>query len=230
MGRISSLQIPRFLKSTDSFVFSCNQCGKCCRTNRVVKLTPFDCFQISQYLKITPLELLQDWCDYYIDESSKLPAVKLKAKIYDNVCVFLTEGKCEIQQSKPTVCALYPIERVYDFEADTFYHFLPSSYCRPVDEVHVLKEWLKVHSLAESENVYRLWWKSLDTLITKFQIAEVHQVLSNQLSNTLYDEVYTFIFLMLYIKYDTTSEYLQQFEHNMAELFDFVTKIRSIIL
>jgi len=122
------LNLPK-LGMDDTFTFGCSRCGKCCRNQEDILLTPLDLFKMAKYLNISIKSLLEECCEVYVGESSKLPVVRIKPREYRNTCPFATKGGCRIHAVKPAVCALFPLGRMTHAETNEFSYFLQPATC-----------------------------------------------------------------------------------------------------
>ena len=86
--------------------FRCSLCGTCCRKQKVVLLTLYDIFRISERLGMRPGEFFKKYCTISAKfNSDGLKRFYLKA---DGGCPFLKDNMCSIQDVKPVVCARNP--------------------------------------------------------------------------------------------------------------------------
>lgn len=86
--------------------FKCLQCGTCCRKQKVVILTIYDIFRVSERLGVRPGEFYRRYClksDKFNNEG--LMRIYLKA---EGGCPFLKGNLCSIHDSKPIVCSQSP--------------------------------------------------------------------------------------------------------------------------
>jgi uncharacterized protein len=86
--------------------FECSRCGVCCKKQKVVLLTLFDIFRLSQRLGIKPGEFFKKYCL----KSSKFQS-EGRTRLYLRAlggCPFLKENMCSVQDVKPVVCAQNP--------------------------------------------------------------------------------------------------------------------------
>lgn len=111
----------------DTFAFSCDRCGRCCREREDVLLNPADLFRIAKFLNQTPSQVVEHYCECYIGPDSRLPLIRLRPKAYRNTCPFLGPEGCRIHQAKPTVCALYPLGRANDSMQTVIFKLIHSS-------------------------------------------------------------------------------------------------------
>ena len=104
----------------DTFHFSCNCCGHCCRNrndhieNSNIMLSGPDVRRISNYLHISIQEVVEKYLNKYFDKELGLTMCRLKIRT-DGSCRFLTKGKCTIHAASPRTCTLYPISRGIEF-------------------------------------------------------------------------------------------------------------------
>jgi len=100
----------------DVFAFKCRACSKCCRQRFDILLNSRDIYNLAVALNLTHQQVIEEYCEVYIGENSRLPVVSLKPKGSNNNCPLLNGSKCLIHAInpalKPVVCAAYPIGRV----------------------------------------------------------------------------------------------------------------------
>ena len=89
----------------DSFRFHCTMCGKCCVNREDILLTPKDLFNIAKELGLTPVEVLEQYCETYIGDTSRIPLIRLKPRGEIKRCPLLKDHKCSVHKCKPVVCA-----------------------------------------------------------------------------------------------------------------------------
>ncbi len=196
------------MKPTDTFKFSCKECGDCCRNRKEpIILTGYDIFRIAMVLGIGMQEVLIKHTIGYIGETSKLPVVVLKQR-QDGSCSLLRKGKCMVHSNKPLVCALYPLGRYYLPAENRFGYFEQSIYCG-TDQEHTLEEWLNTFNIPEWDEASSLW----ATIITKF--AEQTMKIKNPDAIEKMGEV---LVRVLYIDYDTNKPYTEQLALNTLNL------------
>lgn len=100
-----------------TFRFHCTMCGKCCIHREDILLTPRDIYRMSKELAITPKELFEQYCETYIGGDSRMPIVRLLPRGSVMRCPLLKDRKCMVHQSKPAVCAMFPIGRCLRMDA-----------------------------------------------------------------------------------------------------------------
>jgi len=75
-----------------------------------------DVYNLAVALNLTHQQVIEQYCEVYIGENSRLPVVRLKPKGANNNCPLLNGSRCLIHSInpalKPVVCAAYPIGRV----------------------------------------------------------------------------------------------------------------------
>lgn len=114
-----------FLDENDEFVFSCEQCGKCCRNRGDILLSPLDLYNLVKATGKHVMEIVERYGDCYVGSSSHLPVVRLRFREEidgSNTCYFLgkRDGKfyCRVHEHKPGVCRTYPLGKVGAFGKD----------------------------------------------------------------------------------------------------------------
>jgi hypothetical protein len=214
------LKMPKLGKD-DSFTFGCNQCGECCKEREDILLTPLDLFKITKYLKKSIEEVLNQYCEFYEGETSKLPVVRIKPKEYRRTCPFLNKGKCIVQAQKPACCALFPIGRMTNMETGEFIYFKQPISCGSKNQTQTVRQWLEEFSVLEEEKITILWHKNMGVL------SEILRKVYEKF-NFNHDDINTMLFLNLYVKYDLEREFMPQFEKNCAEALRLVKMISSV--
>ncbi len=208
MDYTNLMKKPLTLDST--FHFCCDQCGDCCRHREDIILTPYDLFRLATYLKTTPLDVIQQYCIFYIGERSGLPIVLLNAVGEDKHCPFLENNRCAVHASKPTVCALFPLGRfaaVGQTPAETQY-FLQPVQCGTTAKRHTVREWLQSFNLQESDQWFQEWQKALNPLMLLIQKAK------KLMRPEELEKLYPILFMELYVFYKLDEEFLPQFIRN----------------
>ncbi len=160
MTDYKDLENLKYLKKDDTFRFGCDCCGKCCRNRSDILLNAYDIIRLQKFLGISFVDLLHTYCELYIGENSGLPLVRLRT---DKSCPFLIHNKCSVQSAKPTVCALFPLGRVYD--GKEIRYFLQDCNCYTEPKEHLLHEWIKSLG-SENEKCCVLWSNMLNEAVT----------------------------------------------------------------
>jgi len=198
------------MKPTDTFRFSCRECGNCCRNRKEpILLTGYDIFRIAMALGIEMHEVLIKHTIGYIGETSKLPVVVLKQR-QDGSCSLLRKGKCMVHSNKPLVCALYPLGRYYIPTEERLGYF-QQPICCGTDQEHTLEEWLTMFNIHEWDEASSLW----ATIVTKF--AEQTMRIKNP---EAIEKMADVLIRVLYIDYDTSKPYPEQLARNTLNLLN----------
>lgn len=193
------------LDENDTFKFSCNQCGECCRNRHDILLPPHDIYQIAKYLKMTNSEVARKYCDCFIGQTSQIPLIRAKPKVFNYVCPFLKKGKCSIHEAKPAVCALFPLGRAIDPNGDIRYFYSGACNCANQTEVS-LKEWLERFKLKDSEEPAKLWGQ----FVSKISTAKM-RIKGSQEKETAFNYIFC---MMIYLNYRTDMDFIPQFKKN----------------
>ena len=182
-----------YLEPDDTFRFACNCCGQCCKEREDILLSAYDIMRLQGYLDISFEELLLTYCEMYIGKESELPICRLRTEAR---CPFLLHGKCYVQDAKPTVCALYPLGRMFDGKKVRY--FLQKHDCGAGNTEHTLRKWLE--SLGPDNEKCCILWGNLLTEGTEIikQIGKTNPEQKKMAQN--------FMALLMYDKYDSTED------------------------
>lgn len=197
------------LKPTDTFQFSCKMCGDCCRKRQEpIMLTGLDLFRIAQALNMEPRQVVEEKTIGYLGDSSHVPILTLKERL-DGSCSLLRKGKCMVQSSKPVVCALFPLGRMYNAITHEIQYFKNTHSCQTGSaqgKVWTLQEWLDEFNLTEL-NEASMVWNRLLMGITKVTCSIDKDKISDKMMAVMGN--------CMYINYDISKPYIQQAEKNM---------------
>ena len=200
----------------DTFRFHCTICGKCCIHREDIILSPFDLFRVAKALNKVPHEVLEEYCETYIGDSSKMVIVKIKPRGSNMRCPFLKELKCSIHKSKPAVCAMYPIgrtihvmktEKVDLMQAEVKYIFQKPT-CGDKSETHTVREWLSDFDLLENEEYFKTWMQLV------LDLGDVMRSLETQLTDRTIDALAQATLVNVYLNYDINEPFMPQFLEN----------------
>lgn len=202
------------LKPEDTFQFECEMCGNCCRNRSdPILLTGADVYRIACTLGQTMIDVVTDNTRGYIGDTSHLPVIALEERM-DGSCRFLRKGRCMVHQSKPAVCALYPLGRIYNFQDNSFHYFVNPKTCQSYhksEKSWTLQEWLDLFKIEESEEMARVWNRLMGglTMVT-------YKMKKDEIKGPLLD----ILLFAMYFGYDTSKPYIEQVERHMAALTD----------
>lgn len=213
----------------EPFKFHCTQCGKCCIDRDDILLTPIDVYNIAKELSLTPVQLVQQYCDAYIGKVSRIPIVRLQPQGHVKRCPLLKDRKCSVHRVKPTVCAMFPIGRCItidpdqygnqEFDAAQIDYIFTNPGCGDDTESHTVREWLSAFGIPLEDEFFLKW----HTAISK--IGSLIQKLEKQLSSKLMGEIWNIVFTALYLDTDTTEEFLPRFEQNAEVMIRMLTDL-----
>ena len=105
----------------------CDNCHACCLgVSDYVAINPFDFYQMLKGSRKTFEVLMAD--NLICVEEQKLSLPFLKTHGEEEHCSFLnSEGRCSIHSTRPDICRLFPLARVYD--TDGFHYTLQVNAC-----------------------------------------------------------------------------------------------------
>mgnify|MGYP001603550393 CR=1 FL=1 len=165
----------KLLDDSKKFRFTCDQCGKCCKNVEVV-LNPYDVARISDYLKITPVEFVNDYCKLNIGPNSGLPILTLQT---DPICKFIKAGLCTIYDARPPICRSLPVGRVQSIDKNTggveekwVLNDNCSSIPLKLQKVWTIKEWIEDQKVRDCYDESNDWYKFTTEICEKKLVRE----------------------------------------------------------
>lgn len=196
----------KFLNPKDRFSFGCNGCGQCCKNRKDILLNAYDILRLQGYLGISFSELLDAYSELYVGNTSGLPIVRLRS---DVTCPFLSQGKCMVQEAKPTVCALFPLGRA--ISGQEIKYFVQNVRCGTNAKEHTLQDWLKCLGV-DNERCSIVWGK---IIVESTQIMqEIHQEKDDVLKKLFQN----FMVSVLYDGFDCSIDYYSQFSKRYEDI------------
>ena len=216
----------------DTFKFHCKQCGKCCINREDILMSPQDIFRAAKELKTTPAEFIHQYCESYLGSTSRMPIVRLLPKGSIKRCPLLKDRKCMIHNSKPAVCAMYPLGRAIKIDKDEaekgeispmkIEYIINDIDCGDNSETHTVKGWLESFGIP-LEDEYFLKWQTTITLLSP-RIQKLEKEIKPSFLNKLID----ILFIKLYLDYDMEHDFYTQFVDNADKCVNMLKMIMTI--
>ena len=161
----------------------CNGCSDCCKdVGDLVVLTPFDIYEITNYLNMDFDKLIGD--KIVLRENNKIVLPYLKMQENNKNCSFLDEkGRCTIHLKRPNICRLFPLGRAY--QDNDFKYFLQADNC-PKEELKDVKvaDWINIENYNENKKFILEWYKFIKALTFRLkfvrdekEIAHINEIL-----------------------------------------------------
>ena len=217
----------------DTFKFHCDQCGKCCTHREDIILSPMDIFKMAKELKMTPVEFYHEYCVFNIGEHTRMPIVRLASEGKDTHCVLLKNHRCSVHKVKPAVCAMFPLGRYMSFEKDDYNaesievkYLLQPPECGDESETHTVREWLNGFDIKLEDEAFVQWQKAISRFSNKFKELEKKQDILTMM------EIWFVVRVSLYLQYDTSMDFLPQFNYNvenLLKLLDDIPKLKRMV-
>jgi hypothetical protein len=184
-------------------------------------VTPLDLFKIAQHLNMKIDEVMEQYCESYEGESSKIPVVRIKPKPYQRTCPFLKKGRCQIHMVSPSVCSLFPLGRMTDSRTGEFTYFMQPATCGNKNQSQTVRKWLEDSSILDLEHIAILWHK---------KIAELSRLLikTYDKANFNRDDINAILLLTLYVFYDLEQNFEPQFERNLDKALEIAKHISTV--
>lgn len=234
-GRMEEIQ-QQLMDLDAEFRFKCRKCGKCCTHQDTILFSTRDIFNIARKFQIMPEEVVKKYAETYIGSASKIPIVHMVPRGRNEACPFLENGLCSIHDSKPTVCALFPLGRVVvnktalegcsesgspEIEFEVKY-MLNDIDCGSRKRVNTVRDWLARFGIPEHDEFFILWSELTIKLHGMISELEKHRV-SKETLNLLWIAV----FAVLYLDYDTSKEFLPQFQTASEKLSTLCLEVKE---
>ena len=232
-----------FLDSDSEFVFSCEQCGKCCRDRDDIIISPHDFFHMVKATGKEPDEVIERYTNVYIGDSSNITVMQLRYRNELNghtTCYFLgkKDGKyyCRIQDYKPFVCRAYPLGRMtacnlkepstetksgkyflQDFSGD---HCIGEKNSKKNNIKQQVTDWLGGVEKKENSEKYNYLFHQFHMQLYQTINLQKMRVFPSLEIRTQY---YKMMFFLFYLKYDFSGndeDFLKQYEENTKMLIE----------
>ena len=220
----------------DTFKFHCDQCGKCCTHREDIILSPMDIFKMAKELKISTVDFYHEYCVFNIGEHTRMPIVRLASEGKDTHCVMLKNHRCSVHKVKPAVCAMFPLGRYMSFEKDDYNaesidtskvkYLLQPLECGDESETHTVREWLNGFDINLEDEAFVQWQKAISRFSSKFKELEKKQDMLTMM------EIWFVVRVSLYLQYDTSKDFLPQFDcnvENLLKLLDDIPKLKRMV-
>ena len=220
----------------DTFKFHCDQCGKCCTHREDIILSPMDIYKMAKELKMTPVEFYHEYCVFNIGEHTRMPIVRLASEGKDTHCVLLKNHRCSVHKVKPAVCAMFPLGRYMSFEKEDYNaesidtskvkYLLQPPECGDESETHTVREWLSGFDIKLEDEAFVQWQKAISRFSNKFKELEKKQDMLSMM------EIWFVVRVSLYLQYDTSKEFLPQFNYNvenLLKLLDDIPRLKRMV-
>lgn len=134
----------------------CKGCSACCKgMGSSIVLDPLDAMRIEEALDLSFEELLVNHLELNVVDGIILPNLKMSGQ--DEACVFLNEeGRCSIHPARPSICRIFPLGRIY--EDGAFSYFLQVNECKKTNRTKCkVSKWIDTPNLRENQKYVAEW-------------------------------------------------------------------------
>ena len=223
------------MKDSDSFNFECKGCGNCCNREHVgdIPLTGVDIYHVAKELGYkNTFPVLVDYCQApYPGDTIKVPVRLLAFDDGTGRCKLLSKsGKCSAHTEKPTVCALYPLGRMYVLHKSSkkseFVYFAPPQPedlpCSNSSKRQTLRQWKDTFSIEtrdEETEAWRTLMQKISFLVTEY----------DPYSSDFAKQFFLLFDIMLYV-FDTAEGIVPQIEKRLKQLPEVEDALRKLKL
>ena len=191
----------------------CKGCSSCCRDmGDSILLDPMDIWRLSRCLSMNFEEMMDKYIELHMVDGMILPNLKMNEQTES--CSFLNkEGRCTIHPSRPGICRLFPLGRV--FEDGRFKYFLQIHECEKKDRTKVkVKKWIGMENFGAYETYLNDWHGFV------VKCTEALPTLDEAQRRTLTLYVLRAFFQTPYNSEEFYEEFHERF-HNVKEMFGF---------
>lgn len=212
------------------FRFKCRRCGKCCIHQDMIIFNARDIFNIAKKKGMTMQQVVEAYTEVYIGRNSRIPIIHLLSNGPKGACPLLANSRCSVHDCKPTVCALFPLGRVAinrtddqapgEGEMPAIKYILNDHSCGSAKKVNTVRSWLAKFGIPEQDEFYLLWNKVLMSLAPAVMKLEEEKV-----SEPALEMLWGAIYETLYLHYDTSQEFMPQFQVVADKLLNLSKKI-----
>ncbi len=209
-----------------AFRFHCTQCGKCCINRDDILLNSKDLYNLARELDMTTQEVIETYCEAYIGDSSRIPIVRLQPRGSIKRCPLLKDRKCSVHKAKPVVCAMFPIGRCIKVDPDHYHssgikdcqieYIFDNPGCGDNSETHTVREWFGKFDISLEDEFFMKWHQTIaDVSSFVYKAEKIY-------TESILNKVWTLIYVMLYLNYDTEQAFLPQYIQNAEKLTDML--------
>lgn len=210
----------------EPFKFSCTMCGKCCKGRTDILLNPKDMFNLAKELDMTPMQVIEEYCEVYVGEDSRIPIVRLVPLGEKEICPFLKGNRCSVHKAKPTVCAIFPIGRAFalpveqagkvKFSGEDIQYILQPINCGDRRKVHTVREWLADFNIPVDDPFFVDWQTA------SCRIGMAIRELEKSVPKSVMGRLFNIVFATVYLNYLTTQDFKEQFDKNASKAVELV--------
>lgn len=211
----------------DTFTFNCEQCGKCCINRDDIMISAQDMYRMSKKLSMTTEKFYETYCESYVGHSSNRVVVRLKPRGSIKRCPLLKDRKCMMHDVKPPVCAMFPIGRAVRLEKakdgstqqityDDVQYINNGANCGNGQTKHTVRDWLNEFNIP-LEDEFHIKWQN-----TIIKLSSLLTQALEKLPEEAVSPIWNVVFMALYLHYDTSEEFMPQFDENVRVLLKII--------
>ena len=135
----------------------CQGCFKCCTgMGTSIILDPYDIHILKRKLNCSFQDLISKcYIELNVFEGVILPNLPMGE---NDCCVFLIDGRCSIHDSRPGLCRIFPLGRVYTSEDESFNYFLQANECVKSSRAKIkVKKWIATQDTENNQSFIGKW-------------------------------------------------------------------------
>ena len=191
---------------------------------------------MAKELKISPVDFYHQYCVFHIGDNSRIPIIRLASEGNDNHCILLKNRRCSVHKVKPAVCGMFPLGRYMVFEKGEYdpesidtskvKYLLQPPECGDESETHTVREWLSGFDIKLEDEAFVQWQNAISQFGSKLKELEKKQDMLTMM------EIWFVVRVVLYLQYDTSKDFLQQFQYNaenLLKLLDDIPRLKRMV-
>lgn len=192
----------------------CSDC--CCGMGESIIVDPFDALLLEERLSCSFGELLEKHLELHVADGLILPNLKMNERT--DRCTFLDkEGRCSVHDSRPGLCRLFPLGRIY--ENGSFRYYLQRYECKNTSRSKIkVSKWLEIPELGKYEDYIAKWHYLLKDIQKQIAVSQDEQF-SKDISMYLLNSFYVEMF-------DGRDRFYEQFEARYQKMCKLLKVLR----
>ncbi len=194
----------------------CHAC--CCSMADTIFLDPYDAYRLEAGLETGFAPLLEQHLELRVSDGVILPGPRADRKLViggkaeESACTFLNEeGRCSVHGSRPAICRLFPLGRIYVEEGGHRY-FLQTQECAKERRTKIkIRKWMDTPEFGKYEAYVDRWHDVVRSIAGR----------AADLSEAQLKELDMFLLKVFYLTdYDTAGDFYQQFEERVKMFYE----------
>ena len=208
----------------DRFATGCRNCNGCCKNGSDVTLSAYDLYRVSKEMGLSIKDFFEKYCDLIEGSNSSVPIILLQLSDETDKCILLKNGKCISNDARPTVCAMHPLGRFIEYEADgtgnVGYILTDECKCKKPAS-YTVREWLDLNGISTDDRIF-ITWAEMTT--NSLKIMNITKKDKQQSKTNL---IFNILTHYLYFAYDTNEDFITQLLKNAKAIQELLDSLKE---